>query len=463
MVVGQDKSPADIAAHLAIFNILWAVAHIAHILRKEFVFHPVVWIALLSCVLLIDRPLSRFRLGLLALSQITLFVIRLPATDNHMYIMFFVNTGILISVIYAFIQNESWNSENVRSLRSYVVLVLILCYSAAAIAKLNVEFFDSNYSCAVNMLYDATAFFGLYRGELPPLIDGFMPYMVAGAELMIPLLLLFRAGRLAGVILVVVFHVAISISPTATALDFTIMLFALVYLLLPAEASEYLKEGYRGVRERLPLAVRSVTASMPVLLLFFILVVLVWRLGIVAGNRAWMLLAPVSLILGFMLVFLALKFRAHRSMNAIELSRVKSLQLAVLVLLLLNVASPYLGIKTAGTFTMYSNLNTFDGKSNHFFLPRLPARTLHDDLVLVVDSSNEELDEIRQRGLRMTWHELRRRLARDPDASISFVRNGESFQYERADQNPELIRLDPVLHKLVWHRPDDSRNPRCLW
>jgi hypothetical protein len=122
-----------------------------------------------------------------------------------------------------------------------------------------------------------------------------------------------------------------------------------------------------------------------------------------------------------------------------------------------------MGIKTVGTFTMYSNLNTYDSQSNHFFLPRVTGPTLHDDLVDIVRSSNEELDALRRRGLRITWHELRRELARDPEASISYIRGGKLFEYDRADQNSELTTLHSVLHKLVWHRPDDRHSPQCLW
>jgi len=451
------------ALHITVFNIFWAIAHIGHLLRKEAILHPLVWILLLSCVLLIEKPSSRLRLGFVALSQIVLFIKRLPATDNHMYIMFFINAGLLVTVAHLLVKDEGWNESNLKAIRIYALIVLVISYGAAAIAKLNHVFFEPTKSCAVDMFGDAGLFFGWTPAILPLTIYNALPYIVASTELMIPILLVIRRTRSVGTVILVIFHIMISLSPTSTALDFTILLFAVAYLLLPYTTSQHLRAHYDKIHALIPSSLRANITSIFVLLLFFLLVALIWRLGTVAGNRGWTLLAPTSLTIGFLLVALAIKSDSRQRRESIKPSGLKPPHYALIGLLLFNVASPYMGIKTAGTFTMYSNLNTYDSRSNHFFLPRFPWQSLHDDLVEIVATSNEDLEVLRRNGLRVTWHELRRQLARNPESSISFIRDGQLYEYERADQNPELIRLHPVLHKLVWHRPDDSINPRCLW
>lgn len=454
----------DKVLHLKVFNILWALAHVGHILRKEPAFQPLVWILLLSCVLLIERPSSPARLGLLSLSQISLFFARLPATDNHMYIMFFVNAGLLMTSVPMVLKNNRWDDVSASRLLSYPVIIFVIAYASAAIAKLNYAFFEPASSCAVVMFQDATAFLGAATTEVPNIVRGSLPLLIAAIELSIPICVLIKKLRLVGIIILVAFHIVISISATATAIDFTLIIFAIGYLILPIDASLYLKERASRLYTQLPPLLRDGTKSMPVLLLFFFLVVLVWRLGTVAGNRSWAILAPASVAVGLLLVVLAIRSISNGSSHSIGFSRIGVLHYLPIGLLILNAASPYLGIKTVGTFTMYSNLNTFGSQSNHFILPRLAAgHGLHDDLVTIVRAPNEDLDVLRRRGLRITWHELRRHMNRNPTASISYIRDGDLYEYERADENSELIQLDPVLHKLVGHRPDDRHSPRCLW
>jgi hypothetical protein len=61
-----------------------------------------------------------------------------------------------------------------------------------------------------------------------------------------------------------------------------------------------------------------------------------------------------------------------------------------------------------------------------------------------------------------TWHELRRKMSLTPTASISYERNGEIFEYEFAGENPELVTIDPILHKLLGFR-NASSTDECLW
>jgi hypothetical protein len=136
---------------------------------------------------------------------------------------------------------------------------------------------------------------------------------------------------------------------------------------------------------------------------------------------------------------------------------------ALVLIQLANISAPYLGIKTTGSFVMYSNLQTEGMKSNHFLIPRLPVKTLMDDPVEIVDSSNRALRAIAERGDLVSWHELRRDLSRDPEASVSYRRNGVLHVHEHARENPELITRDFWTHKLVGHRTFDPKRASCRW
>jgi hypothetical protein len=442
------------------------VGHLAHLLRKQGPDHPASWLLLLCGVLLLARPRSRVRLAALALSQIWLLLSRMPGTDNHLYLMGFVNAGLLAAVATSWLRDRVGAAEHVETAAPYARLTLLLAYSAAAVAKLNQGFFDPAQSCAVTMFYDALRIVGVRRPFVPTQLEALMPFVIAGTELAIPLLLLVRRTRIAGVVVAVLLHLAMSLSPTATAIDFTLVLFALVFLFLPASAATAVRQRRHDLWARIGHPVygsKAVRVGAPLLLFCFLGTMLVLSWATVAGKRNWLLLAPTALLVGGALLHLAR--RSSGAATSDHLSwRISPPQVVLIALLLINISTPYLGLKTTGTFTMYSNLQTANRQSNHLLIPRAPYRTRQDDLVRIVDSSNSSLKQIAKRGSYITWHELRRSMSADPGASITYIRNGgDLVALAEAREDPELVRRDPVLHWLIGYRTYDPVRSGCLW
>lgn len=475
---GQARWSGVAHYQVRVFAVLWAIGHFAHVLRKGDRIDPFMWIVLGAAVLLLDRPGSRVRLGVLAGAQLSYLYGNLPATDNHLFIMGFVNLGILAAVLLTPRGEHLPSTEALTRALPYVRLTIVIAYSAAALAKLNHGFFDPDESCAVTMLHDAAATFGGWMPDPPAWAETLLPFAVAGTELLIPLLLLVPLTRLAGVVVLVLFHLGVSLSPTATAIDFTVILFALGFVFLPAHSGEHVARRAGSTLQRLGPLARLPRATALVLLTAFLVAMVAGRgfgFATVAGNRNWLWLALTAVVIGALLLdtaWHAWRERWPRTAKVWPFSQIpRSTRDAVLsvallsgtLLVLLNAASPYLGGKTKSTFAMYSNLQTEAGTSNHFLVPRLPAATGQDDLVLVLESSNRNLARIGERGLLITWHELRRRLAGDPQASIRYLRGEETFQYEHAADNPELVTLHPITHRFIAHRLYDPERPRCLW
>ena len=475
---GPSRWSAVVEYQARIFAILWAVAHFAHLLRKGDRTDPFMWIVLGAAVLLLDKPTSRLRLGLLAAAQLVYLYGNMPATDNHLYIMGFVNIGLLAAVVLVPRSEGGPPSEPLLTALPYVRLVIVIAYGAAALAKLNHGFFDRRESCAITMFHDATAILGGRMPDVPGRAEALLPFIVAGAELLIPLLLLLPVTRLAGVVVLVVFHLAMSMSPTATAIDFTVILFSLGFLFLPAQAVPHLEGRVRTLVGRVRPLTRMSRATALVLLTAFLGAMIGGRgleVANVAGNRNWLWLSIAALVLGGLLLEAAWRgWRERWPRNASvwplrEVPRTKHgalLSVALVagtLLVLANAASPYLGGKTLSTFAMYSNLQTEAMSSNHYLFPRLPVATGQDDLVLVLDSSNRRLERIGEGGRFITWHELQRRLADDPQASITYLRDGRVYQHEQASENPELVTVHPIAHRFVAHRLYDPDRARCLW
>jgi hypothetical protein len=251
-------------------------------------------------------------------------------------------------------------------------------------------------------------------------------------------------------------------------MDFSMFVFALVLLFTPSDFAERLaSELDRSVlRRRLqPLARRSST-PLRVLGTVIVLAFAIGRGGLLGGELWAVATWGIFLIVGSAVVAMGLatlaSYRRRPAPSSALIgwrNRVAAPQLALVVLLLLNAASPYLGGKTTSSFTMFSNLRTEDGVSNHLFLPRAPVSSPQDDLVRIHDSTNDVLQGHAERQELIAYHELRRALRADPSASVRFTRSGQVHSLESADLDPELVSLPLLQRKLLHFRPLNAHGP----
>jgi len=453
---------------VVVFCGLWAVAHIAHLLRKGDPTDPIVWIVMGSAVLLLHRPSSPARLAALAAAHAVHLWTVMPFTDNHGYLMGLVNLGLLTAAL-TWLAGGRRRGEAFRLPDRYVLAILLVCYGAAAVAKLNSGFFEPGSSCAVGMFHDSLRISGMAGHDLFEPFEPALPYVVVCTELLIPTLLLIPATRRSGIVVVVLFHLSLSLSPTATAIDFTIVLFALVFLALPAAGATRAREWMLHACAVLaPLPARARSAAF-LLVAAGIALLLAVGIGGWPGNRNWIWLAGTALVVGTGLLRLAIFGPADaRERRAAEPAprwpRLSALPyLAFFGLALANVSAPYLGSKNVGSFTMYSNLRTDRNDCNHFLIPRLPLEMGQDDLVEIIASSDAYLARFAGRDERVTWHELRRHLSADPDAAIVYRRKGQFHSLDHARDDPELVRPHPLAFRLIGHRVHEAVGARCRW
>jgi len=447
------------------YIMMWGVAHIGHFLRKGNALDPLVWLMFLCSVLLIFKPRSIMRLFSLTFFQLIYLFKEIPFTDNHLYIMGFINAGLLYTTLKSVYYRKADNVEYAKQSVPYICVVLVTVYAAAALAKLNSGFFYIENSCAVSMFYDSFSFI-TKQAFLPGTLEAGLPFAIAITELSIPLMLVLRKTRHAGIILLILFHLAISLSPTATALDFTIMLFALSTLFMDKKLFSALLDTIQKARLFIKQSVQKYPLLLPVaIFLLLVFVKVLSRIGFISYHLYWFFLAPTALIFGGFVIKSIIStglFRKPKQEFSI-LSGFNFTYSVLFIALLINTASPYLGFKTTGTFTMYSNLQTFDGTSNHFLFKRLPGSLPMDDMVQIIESDHHALKKYAGNGEWLTYHELRRILSARPKSSVKYSRNGELYSYDNADQNLELVTLDPVWHKLIGHRLYDPDSAACRW
>jgi hypothetical protein len=131
----------------------------------------------------------------------------------------------------------------------------------------------------------------------------------------------------------------------------------------------------------------------------------------------------------------------------------------IIALALLNGLCPYLGLKTQGSFTMFSNLRTEAGHWNHLIVPRAVRliSTFQDEQVRVtaIDDGRIQRDFVEKNETYLVpLFEVQRAATNNPDISITVLRDGD-------EQTLRPVSLDPtfghrphwLLRKLLIFRP----------
>jgi hypothetical protein len=145
--------------------------------------------------------------------------------------------------------------------------------------------------------------------------------------------------------------------------------------------------------------------------------------------------------------------------------RIRHASLAILPLLVvLNGAAPYLGLKTEGSFAMFSNLRTEGGVSNHFVVRKSLQLAGYDDLVVVMEPMTPKIRRMQAKGERLTFYSLRLKASRRRyrNAPLNYVRFDEERRVERIRDDPEVGRPYPYLvRKFVRFRSPEAPYGAC--
>jgi hypothetical protein len=140
-------------------------------------------------------------------------------------------------------------------------------------------------------------------------------------------------------------------------------------------------------------------------------------------------------------------------------------------LMLFHGFSPYLGLRTVPAFSMFSNLRTEGGLTNHWFMPPRALRIagFQEDLITLRSAQDEELRRFARRP-RRTFFDLQQRIQRmsaagKRDIALSYRRGNQVYTLERAETDPELMRRAPWWQrKWLKFRPVPISTQReCAW
>jgi hypothetical protein len=405
----------------------------------------------------------------------------LPRTANHTFLTICMNVTMLAAIGVALLRTRgriliSDGAADADPLfpRLFALLRLevLVMYFFVVLHKLNRDYFDPAYSCATQLYREIV--------DLYPLLpsgawtDPLCIYGAIGAEAAIPLLLLFRRTRLAGIALGLLFHFMLSPHSNRFIYSFSAMLYAAYFLFMPPDLLAEVVATWSKLLSRLrrrwvAVAVAVVSAAGTVVLLRLLAPEFVARTNLI--NHAHVYLAA---LIRFAWNLAAL-FMIYAFARAVWVCRVRepvapfvppaaepffrpalSPLLVFPLLVTFNGLCPYLGLKTESAFAMYANLRTEGSVNNHLFMPRVPLAGYQDDLVEIVGSSDKQLRDLPRNGSAWTYYEFRRKLARVRHETfwVTYKRNGveRTLRYGEHKSDSAFAPLPWYERRLLYFR-----------
>ncbi len=440
-----EMAPARRATLL--FVRMWAVAHILHLVIAERSALDTAWsaavVALALAVLI--QPESGRLFATMLVAQVVEHTIEMPFSPDHWALVALVNMAILLSMLVA----RSTGTEVVTTAFPAARLLLLVAYGAAALSKWNTTFLDPVTSCA-NLIAGIITYGVAEPVTNSPLIN----YGTLATESAIFFLLAIPRTRSWGVLLGLAFHFGLSASPVIVVGDYTSTVYALFFLFLrPAVVGRTLDRTSSWARRSA--VVRDARRRPPITaaIVFVFLGFGGYLLGSVPVAAVYVLeqFYFVPLLIAALLAVRELPARGMGERAPI--GRIQPLHVPVLLLCLLWVLNPYLGLRTTGTNTMFSNLRTESPSPNHLFMPSWRLTDWQDDMVVLVSSTDEELQAGADNDLAVPLVALRRIAMDRPGIEVTGVLDGETVTFGPGEGQTKLEPLAAWQYRLFLLRP----------
>lgn len=439
----QDAPPSPVTL---VFVVAWSASIVVHRLAfAEVLASPLGALSATTAVAAALAPRSSRRFGLALACSLAVSLSRLPDIPNHLVFESLVNVAML-TVLAPAVRRGAAPPDRVTTIVRPALLVL---YAWATLHKLNSGFFDPDVSCA--------SLFTTHLGDrvrvlpTPDVLRAISPWCTVAIEGALPVLLASRRGRAGAIVLGGAFHLLLTLHPISGVYSFSAaMLASYAAFLAPSWAAALVRLAARlplgGHHGRLVVALGGLVATIA---------------AARAGRGWWVERGGLAVLLvcgtaGWLVVLTAI--HRDRRASAPSARPTGAAAVVVVVLLAVNGALPYLGVKTQLSFSMFSNLRT-ETAANHWFLPTWHLGPWEEPVVQVLAASHEEVDELADAGTVVPLYELRRTLA-DIDEPVRLTYVDAAGARHEIDEAAGIGLDDPardepsfLLARLVRFRP----------
>ncbi len=326
--------------------------------------------------------------------------------------------------------------------------LLLIAYGLIAFSKLNSDYLNPVVSCAVVFGNEMSEWFGLSVAD-SGVASRVAIYGSLLTELSVPVLLATRRFRSAGVVLGLAFHGFLSLEPVGHVYDFTAVLIPFFLLFAPLRVHRRMADTVSALQARV---------STPLSIAAVVLVLLGNLIAIGVGGAVWLVgfvlwlvyLAGLMRVVVPLLLPAALTKRWRAAPLGDDLPtgdeqpmltghRLTVAVVAVLGLALMNGLAPYLQLKTATAFNMYSNLRVVGADSNHLIVPVGPQMRRPELYRVTTGDDDDPLSFYVDRGLVIPGENLRRYLE-DPESG-----RGAGLEVTAVVGTPDSLSADDFV------------------
>ena len=445
-----------------LFSLLFAFSLILHqlwwdgfeVLSPHFaVILAAVWAAL--------RPTSVGRFLAMVAAEVLSVALDMPEVGSHTLLVLVSGTSVLVYVCWTTFRTRRLPGPGAlfERVAPFLRAQLLLVYVVAAIAKMNTGFFDADVSCAASMAGGIAWFYpSLLEGSwrIAPSIWG-----TVLVEATLPLLLAVPRTRVLGLALGAAFHTLLALAGNV---PFSSLAMALYVAFLPADAPARLRAlaaerpGLGRWGRRMARWARSPIAF-PAAAVAWIAAAAAFSFAPAAGGALISHGTRLVFLLGVAAAGVLLALCLTRGGRLVYPRPPRRLGhpvfVAGILVLMVNGLTPYLGLKTESSFTMFSNLQTEGGLWNHAFIPEaVRVFGYQEELVRITDSNDRALEGRTRDGTRLVRFELERYVRLHPGTSATYD-SGEMTRTIGAGAATPASR--PILDKAVKFR--DVRRP----
>ena len=446
-----------------VFAFTWATAGFFHQLSfTDWRWHDPKGIVLsLAIIFVLFKPSSWKRFALFILVDWISVTIAFPDHPNHIVFSWLVNGCILASLAILAVRQRNLSDADFASawfeaFAPWIRVMLCILYWFTFFHKLNYSYLDPDWSCGARLHLDINERFSLLPSAL--WAQYLSIYGTLVIEFLLPFLLLYKRTRPYAIVTGMLFHALLALHPHIGLFSFSATMIALYTTLISSSVAAKLspESWMPGLWRRallIPLVVIvlwTLRSWLPFLRLDEALRHL-WKVGFLAYyTYAFSCL--------FLFIRACLRSRdadqsAQGSLGTYPLPGV------FLLLMFVNGIGPYFGLRTQSSFSMFSNLHTENGVSNHLIMPAgIQFTNWQKDLVQIIDTNDPELLSARDHDYDIVYLELRRVRSGDRDDFwVEFRRNGvvERFDARKPETYESLPRLNCLAKRYFFFRPVD--------
>lgn len=472
---------------MSIFALMWALATFTH----QFTFNTWMWMGenyILGWLLMILAILVIFYLRntalflLMVATSVVYIYLKLPKTPNHIFFEWWINFPFLVCASLAYYQLKKAKEDQAKlrdTIMSYFIPLartsLLVLYFWVVIHKLNWDYFHLDNSCAVYLLTGfvwefnkMTVFWGLEQFGVDYIYSTFTKIFVIFSSLffeaVIPLLLLFKRTRLLGIGVGILFHTLLAFHPHDGIYSFSALLLAIYVLFEPNKIRDHFNNLLSYYREKRMGKILKSTSPFLLILLFALILILEYRYpeqrpAFRSGFITFLLISATSFLFWLQL------FRKTAFEEDSQRFMLHPMLWFAPFFIFLNGLTPYLGLKTESTFSMFSNLKTETDTPNHIFIPKsIRIFDYQDDIIKVTSSNtkifnNDNYHEAEERYY--TVFEFKKKMRKFMMAKKDFIAEveyeGESFTFRIKNgtaSHPEWVKKHPYWKlKTLCFRP----------